>query len=313
MSMLITGSIWAAARCERAKMAGRVTVVSPYVTSDLLGLSIGDRLLCDASEQQIRGAATDAATLRDLLGAGVTVYHVERLHAKLIRLPGALIVGSSNMTANTLKLSEAALLTHDRGALTHADGFVRQLLARKTTRRLTQLEVKQLLTIEVECAGGGDRSHKARRGSRPAGRLWLSRVDPMSARHARLVGEQLGEVLNDGEPFDGEVIVYDMKHGIDQVQMDDYLLQVHPDGRVLAPHLIGGLHNVKLPVRGKLVRHRAIVGEDVQYIFRAWGPIQRILHEHGIWRRRGRPELVLIGGEARDAVLARFKMLGRME
>lgn len=191
---LLTKGIWAAARKAKERTPGRTLAAVAYVTDNALGLGKGDVLVCDASEERIKTGATSAKVLYELAVAGVAVHHAPNLHAKLVRMPSAVLVGSSNMTANTIKLQEASLLSEDPAVLIQADKVLHALLNTPGTRHLSMRDVKRLLAIPVERKGGGSANHAREPADNDSAddRLWITLCNPMSARRAIDVNEQIG-------------------------------------------------------------------------------------------------------------------------
>ncbi len=96
-----------------AKKAARRRAAIAYCTDNKLGLKKGDVLIVDASDYCIKSGSTSAVLLADLYDGGVKLYSVPGLHAKVVSLGNAAIIGSANMSSNAESASrvEAALLT----------------------------------------------------------------------------------------------------------------------------------------------------------------------------------------------------------
>lgn len=92
-------------------------VVQRVLTSDHLDLGRGDLLICDSSEKCIADGATSAIVLTPMHKRGVQLFYLPRLDAKVVQLPHHVLLGSANMTARSLGLREASVLTNDPGAM----------------------------------------------------------------------------------------------------------------------------------------------------------------------------------------------------
>src|SRR5258708_2141043 len=87
------------------RAAGDLVAFSPYITqsevTDALAAK-GERcsLYTVASVENLASGASSLSCLRALVSAGVRVYHLLGLHAKMLLVPGRVVtVGSQNFTA----------------------------------------------------------------------------------------------------------------------------------------------------------------------------------------------------------------------
>ena len=152
---LLTSDLWeklaGLAKAARVRLAA-----SAYVTSETVRFEEGDLLICDASEQQIRSGATKATVILAAHLRGARIHHFPGLHAKVLVLDDAAIVGSANLTANSQKLQECAVLTRDRRLVGQARTFIEQLrensvlLDLAALRRLTKIPVPRRNSATIQ-------------------------------------------------------------------------------------------------------------------------------------------------------------------
>lgn len=281
-----------------------------YVTENALGLGKGDALICDASDERIKTGATSAKVLYELAVAGVAVHRAPSLHAKLVRMPSAVLVGSSNMTANTIKLQEASLLSEDPAVLTQADKVLQALLDAPGTRRLSMRDVKRLLAIPVERKGGGSANH-AREPSDDDGagdRLWITLCNPMSARRAADVKEQIGAAMGMDSPYKGYPTVFSPRESNgSRLRLGDRIIIVDADGQAMVPFLISGIFLVTDKVHGRTATSHAVTTKRFPSRGVTYKTILPALQRLGVWGRATRPPLLLLQGDARREVLAILK------
>ncbi|MDV2478201.1 phosphatidylserine/phosphatidylglycerophosphate/cardiolipin synthase family protein [Rhodococcus zopfii] len=118
---------------------------------ELIKLERGSSVIVDASVSAVRAGSTDPSVLAEWIGAGVGVYSLEGLHAKMILAesaggsrPAFLIIGSANLSGSSAaRLTESVILTDSRDCLDEARS---ELLAWKIRagKPLTLEEVRAL-------------------------------------------------------------------------------------------------------------------------------------------------------------------------
>lgn len=125
---LITKNIWAtltkAAKLSKTKSMVAVAYFGQQGAS-MLPLKKGSTLLVDASEKAVKSGQTCPAELLKLYYKGVQVYSLENLHAKLFVIGKELFIGSTNVSGNSSKLlQEAIVKTNDKQAIEDAKAFI---------------------------------------------------------------------------------------------------------------------------------------------------------------------------------------------
>lgn len=125
---LITKNIWAtltkAAKLSKTKSMVAVAYFGQQ-GSNMLPLKKGSTLLVDASEKAVKSGQTCPAELLKLYFNGVQIYSLENLHAKLFVIGKELFIGSTNVSGNSCKLlQEAIVKTNDKQAIEDAKAFI---------------------------------------------------------------------------------------------------------------------------------------------------------------------------------------------
>jgi hypothetical protein len=125
---LITKNIWAtltkAAKLSKTKSMVAVAYFGQQGAS-MLPLKKGSTLLVDASEKAVKSGQTCPDELLKLYYKGVQIYSLENLHAKLFVIGKELFIGSTNVSGNSSKLlQEAIVKTNDKQAIQDAKAFI---------------------------------------------------------------------------------------------------------------------------------------------------------------------------------------------
>ncbi len=146
--------------------ARTITAAIAYVGSEAarqMTLAKGSTIIVDASERSVRAGSTDPAALLEWAKAGVMVYSLENLHAKMILASrpddehgSFLAVGSANVSAASAnRLYEAIVLTDSGDAL---DEALHTLMHWKI-RCGAPLTVTQLKNLEAVFASKRENDH----------------------------------------------------------------------------------------------------------------------------------------------------------
>ena len=100
---------------------GKVTILSPYLTSSTAEAIITKvpSTNCEVytlfSVENFASGASSIKTLRNLFDAGYALFHLPRLHAKIVLVSERLAtIGSQNLTANGIRNREASLLINSQ-------------------------------------------------------------------------------------------------------------------------------------------------------------------------------------------------------
>jgi hypothetical protein len=127
--------------------------------SRLLPLPKGSRLVVDASERAVRSGQTCPADLKRLVKAGVRVYSVANLHAKVLVLGRVAYIGSANVSSRSAsQLVEAVVRTTEESVVRAARAFVQA----HCLHELTPAVLERLARIyRPPLVPGGARGRKA--------------------------------------------------------------------------------------------------------------------------------------------------------
>jgi len=150
MIKFISSSLWATIR-EMASQASRRRAAVAYVTdSSLLPLGQDDVLIVDASDQSISTGRTVAVALETYLEAGVRLFSVGNLHAKVIILDDVAIVGSGNVSRRSASHYIEAAVISDRPELRgQTERFINDLLESASSSLIDRDFVDRIKKIEV--------------------------------------------------------------------------------------------------------------------------------------------------------------------
>jgi hypothetical protein len=241
--VLTDAAVWRTLHELAERRCGQKLIASAYLgdrSSDRLGLGNGDVLVVALSEANARNGSVSPKALLRLMRRGVSVFVEESLHAKVYVLGDAVVIGSANISDNSITvLREAAILTHDPRLVGDARDWVRSLCNAPATPEW--LEHCAKLYRPPQRATG-----RRAAGSVP-GRVWLVGVVPMDfpaeEEEARAEGEAQAAArlrpeyetvelrFREGSRFVREVKPGDI---VIHVCEEGTVARVHPHARVLA-------------------------------------------------------------------------------
>ncbi len=125
---LITSNIWRLITKTVKSHPSKSMVAVAYFgqqAASMLPLKKGSTLLVDASEKAVKSGQTCPAELLKLYYKGVKAYSLENLHAKIYVVGNTLLIGSANVSGNSSKLlQEAIIKTNDKQAVNDAKAFI---------------------------------------------------------------------------------------------------------------------------------------------------------------------------------------------
>ncbi|GEP45870.1 phospholipase D family protein [Brevifollis gellanilyticus] len=169
MSELLTTNLWSTA-VKLAKKAKHRQAAIAYVTSDRIKFGKGDLLIVDASEDTIKSGGTAAPVLRQAFRRGAVVCSHPNLHAKVLVLDRAAIIGSANLSDTSANdLEECAVLTQEPALLWKTRAFLQQL--RELSTVLTGKELNALCALPV--VPRKPKRATVKRTKAQAGRHWI--------------------------------------------------------------------------------------------------------------------------------------------
>lgn len=93
--------------------------------ADIINFKKGDTLIVAMHLNNIKAGQVDPFEIEKLFMRGVNIYNLPNLHSKIFIFDNQLIVGSSNVSTNSINnLIEGAILTDDKNALADAETFI---------------------------------------------------------------------------------------------------------------------------------------------------------------------------------------------
>lgn len=108
--------------------------------SKIIKMHKGDTLVVDMSLASVRGGRTDPKEVEKYIKAGVSVFSCANLHAKIYVFDKTAIVGSGNLSNNSLSLLvEAGIITCEKEAVSNALGFIKSIQVEPVTPEYVKL------------------------------------------------------------------------------------------------------------------------------------------------------------------------------
>jgi hypothetical protein len=277
-----------------------------FVTRDLVGFRKGDTLVVNASVRAIKNGDTDAQLLRKLFEKGVRLYDCATLHAKTLLPRDVAIIGSGNMSSNSSKLVEAALMSDHGSVVAGVASFIEQLV--KQSPPLDGAQISELCKIEVIRRGGwaGTPPKKKPRISKLGGRTWIVGVDEgeldMKPEEQRRVERSLQKRVGTGDA-DFTQIKWDPR---DRFARDcregDLLIQIWCSSRAKQPDAVLKAVPVLLKQKPKLCTEFYVPQSTRRDSRITWKQFQRILREIGYSRKVTENSVQEVASDMADAI-----------
>lgn len=179
MKALLSDDLWRELSELSAKHR-RMHAAIAYVTAPHLDFRRGDLLVCDASDQAIRGGLTSASLLRAFFSQGTEVYSYEGLHSKVAVIDDKAVIGSANLSHGACVVTcEAALLTDDVQVVALTRGFVETV--KNEAEKVTEEFLARIEAIPVVRVGGWRRGSK-KKVEIGESRVWFISTEPLSGK-----------------------------------------------------------------------------------------------------------------------------------
>ena len=191
MKALLSDDLWRTLSVQFAEHR-QIRAAIAYVTARHLDFRQGDLLVCDASDEAIKGGLTSAALLRSFVNQEAEVYSYDGLHSKVAVIDGKALIGSANLSANAgVGTCEASLLTDDRQVVGLVQAFVGQV--KNESKRVDEVFLRRIESLPVVRVAGIPRVSTKRIESEYS-RVWLIATRPLSDRiaEAEKALEQIG-------------------------------------------------------------------------------------------------------------------------
>lgn len=317
MQRVVSSDLWRVAKAH-AKSARRRRAAIAYVTQDLIGFRRGDTLLCDASPLATSCGETSAKLIRSLHEKGVSVFHTEGLHAKVLLLDAVAVIGSGNMSnSSATALVEAGIVTDQTSTVAGVASLIEQL--QRQSRRLEVRDIDRLCQIKVVRRGGAPKQ-RAKQGPKSkclGDRTWLVGVRELkrdsNAREQRMIdranqrlSSQFGE---DDEP--AWVRWSGQGHFARESRGGDSLIQIWRSAKATRPSRVCRSTPVLLKQKAKTWTRFYTREVDGPYAEMSWGQFQRLLKTVGYHRKVGPGTVHLLEPQIAEAIDKKWKAFTR--
>lgn len=279
LQLLNSKNLWS----QVVKVRGEKPVVAAisYVNKDHLKLRAGDILICDASDSRIATGATTYALLSLLAKRKVALWHLDKLHAKVVRLSAHVVVGSANMTANSESLIESAVLTDQTDAFRQVDEMLSSLLNSGKLKRIDGSFLSRIKSIPVMYSGsGGERAARNLDYRKPT--CWLMGYQELSPREQEKSDKEVAIKTNRDEAPAYFRITLNAAKKRAPIYLGDNLVFVHlREKRVRRSVTVTGVVQTE--------KHLFYIHEDIADGGRTWASVQKRLQTSGVCMRSGIP------------------------
>ena len=181
MKTLLSDDLWVGLALQSANHK-RIRAAISYVTARHLDFRQGDLLICDASDDAIKGGLTSAWALRLFFDQGAEIYSFDGLHSKVAVIDDCALIGSANLSENAgVGTCEASLLTDDSQIAALIQGFIETIKAHSTP--VTEEFLRAIEALPVVRAPGINRRSK-KKIEVGKSRVWFIATRQLSERIA---------------------------------------------------------------------------------------------------------------------------------
>jgi len=297
LELLHSKSLWS----QVTKVRGNKPIIAviAYANKDHLELRAKDTLICDASELRISAGATTYALLKSLAKRKVDLWHLDKLHAKVVRLSEHVVVGSANMTLNSESLVEAAVLTDQVDAINQVDAMLADLRNSGKLKQIDSVFLDRIKKIPViHGGGGGKRAPNSLEKRKPMS--WLMGYSELSDREQKKSDPIVAAMmeLDEAPEYFRTTQKAAEKHA--SIQRGDSLIFVHrTKKRVQRPVTVTGIFPSG--------NHLFYIYEDVTSGEIAWERVQAKLRKAGLYNRSTIPEQLALDLEGDTIVRGMFR------
>jgi hypothetical protein len=232
MREFLGGAVWPKISAT-ARKSKRNFVAVAYVgagATKLLPLKKGDLLVANVSLAAVKQGQTDPREIKKYIAKGVEVHSCSNLHAKVFALGNTIVVGSSNISRNSDKhLNEAIVFSKERPLLSWVRGYIKSLATQSLTIKLVDKligEYRPPRWLPGESAVSNIVGHES---------LWVLRVVPaeyepqeerISAANIKRLSERISR-----RSFEINSLRWDKKSGFaKRAEIGHRVIQVWKDG-----------------------------------------------------------------------------------
>lgn len=193
MNELLSAGLWNRLR-TLAKSAKKRYAAIAYVTDDTkIAFGKGDVLIIDASDEAIRSGQTSAAVLKAAWKRKAQIVSVTRLHAKVYIFDKYAVIGSANLSKESERRTEAALVTDQPTIVSAARVLIDRL---KDEGEAVDGEfIARICKLPVTSRPNPIPGQKAKAKDDPVPRSWLVGLKPVEEKEEEnvFVEEGMGE------------------------------------------------------------------------------------------------------------------------
>lgn len=297
LKILYSENIWK----QIIEVRGRkpITAVISYVNKDHLKLRAKDTLICDASESRIASGATTHELLNLLAKRKVNLWHLDKLHAKVIRLSEHVLVSSANMTSNSESLFEAAILTDQAEAVCQVDTMLNKLLNSGRLKRIDQKFLDRIKKIPVSYSGENSKREGERIGNRdPVS--WVMAYCDLSEREQKKSNQVVATKMGLDEAPSYFRTSLKPSNNAPPIQRGDSLIFVNKTSmRVQRPAAVTGI----IPTENYLF----YIYEDIISGEISWKRARATLSKAGFYRRSKIPQQLALDSKTADIIKKMFR------
>jgi hypothetical protein len=186
MKSLLSDDLWSELTAQAAGHQ-RIRAAIGYVTAPYLDFREGDLLICDASNDAVKGGLTSASLLRSFVSQGAEVFSYDGLHSKVAVIDDQALIGSANLSENAgVNTCEASLLTDDRQVIGLIQGFIEKV--KGESQPVDEDFLRRIESLPVVRNGGIPRRSKKRIDVGQS-KVWLIATRELSDRLAKAEAE----------------------------------------------------------------------------------------------------------------------------
>lgn len=145
---ILSGSVWGLIISISKTATIKRVAVSYFTDESLLNFESGDQLIVDASPNAIASGVTSALALKNLFYKGVCLYSISNFHGKMLIFGNTLIIGSSNISKNSMNNLNEIIQISDDAKLTSESLVIFNDLIRQATT-IDRSFISSILKIPV--------------------------------------------------------------------------------------------------------------------------------------------------------------------
>lgn len=180
MNELLSSGLWTRLR-KLAKSAKKKHAAIAYVTDDTkIAFGKGDVLIADASDEAIKSGQTSAAVLKAAWKRKAQIVSLTGLHAKVYVFDKYAVIGSANLSKESERRTEAALLTDQPTVVSAARLLIDRL--KNEGKAVDEGFIERICKLPVTMRPHPIPGQKAKTKDDPVPRSWLVGLKPVEEK-----------------------------------------------------------------------------------------------------------------------------------